>query len=96
VKFIGFWEYCPEDTEKVIQKFRQMTIEREKGTEKFAKLIFGPFGMGGETKGFSVYETDDMDKLTNISAFYMHEMKFKFIPIQESSKAAELYLKVKK
>jgi hypothetical protein len=96
VKFVAFWEYDAEVAMKVIEKLKQMTAEREKGTERVPKLIFGPFNFAGETKGFSVYETDDPDKLTNMTAFYMPELRMKIIPIQESARAAELYVKMKK
>ena len=97
LKFIGFWEYALEDVDKVLEKFMKMTALREKGTaEKYPKLIFGPYHIGGESKGFSIYETDDIDQLTNTTIHYMPEMKWKFAPIHESSKTAELYLKSKK
>lgn len=96
MKFIGFWEYCPEDTDKVLEKYKLMAKEREKGTEKYAKTIFGPCHFGGESKGFTIFETDNMDLLTNIAAFYLPVLTYKFVPIQESSKVAELYVKSKK
>jgi len=96
MKFIGFWEYCPEDIDKVIEKFKKMTAEREKGTEKYPKLVFGPYTMFEESKGFSIFETDDPDQLTNTWIHYMPEMKWKFVLIQESTRTSELYLKSKK
>jgi len=96
MKFIAFWEYNAEDTAKCIDKLKQAMAERDKGTERFAKMIFGPYHFNGETKGFSVYETDDPDKLMNIAIFYGPEMKWKFIPIIETGKSAELWLKMKK
>jgi hypothetical protein len=94
--FIAFWEYSAEDTAKVIEKFNKATEERKKGTEKFAKLVYGPYHFNGKQEGFSVYETDDPDKLMNISIFYAPEMTWKFKPIIETRKAAELWLKMKK
>ncbi|MEM3640763.1 MAG: DUF3303 family protein [Candidatus Bathyarchaeia archaeon] len=95
MKFIAFWEYRAEDTNKVIEKFRQVSMEREKRTE-FAKLVYGPYSFNGERKGFSVYETDDPDKLMSLAVFYAPEMNWKFIPIIETAKGAELWLKMKK
>jgi hypothetical protein len=96
VKFIAFWEFNVEDTVKCIEKLKQAMAEKERGTESLAKIIFGPYNFNGKTKGFSVYETDDPDKLMKIAIFYMPEMKWKFIPIIETSKGAELWLKMKK
>jgi uncharacterized protein DUF3303 len=96
VKFIGFWEYDLEDTDKVTEKFRKIMEEREKGTERYGKLVFGPYHIGGESKGFAIYETDDMNQLTNLMVYYVPELKLKFAPIHESSKVLELFLKSKK
>lgn len=94
--FIAFWEYNAEDTAKVIEKLKQATAEREKGTEKFAKLVYGPYHFNGKQSGFSVYETDDADKLMNISIFYSPEMTWKFKPIIDTRHAAQLWAKMKK
>jgi len=96
VHFIAFWEYRAEDTEKTIQKLRKRMAEMEKTTKTFAKLVFGPYTFNGETKGFSVYETDDPDKLTNLAIFYHPEMTWKFVPLIDTQKGAELWLKMKK
>jgi len=95
-QFIAFWEYNAEDTAKVIKKFTQMTAERGKRTEEFAKLVYGPYHFNGKQSGFSVYETDDADKLMNISIFYAPEMTWKFKPIIDTRKAAQLWAKMKK
>ena len=91
MNYIAFWEYCPEDFDKVIEKYKQVMAEREKGTEKFPKILFPPHGMGGEHKGFTLYENPTPEQLTNVVLHYMPEMKFKFVPIFESDKVIELY-----
>jgi hypothetical protein len=96
VKFIGFWEYNLEDVDKVLEKFMTMTKEREKGSEKFPKMIYGPYFIGGESKGFTIFETDNPDQLTNTTIHYMPEMRWRFAPIHEASRTAELYLRSKK
>ena len=96
MQLIAFWEYKAEDIPKVIEKLSQMTAEREKGTERVAKIVYGPYNFNGETKGFTVYETDDPDKLMNLAIFYGPEMTWKFVPLIDTKKAAELWLKMKK
>jgi hypothetical protein len=96
VQFIGFWEYCAEDTMKVIEKFRQVTAEREKGTTRFPKLVYGPYHFNGEHKGFVVFDTDDPDQLTNQASFYAPEMEWKFVPLIDTRKRFDLWLKMKK
>jgi hypothetical protein len=93
VKFIGFWEFKLEDLDKLLEKRRQLIAEMEKEPERFAKVIFGGYCFAGETKGFTVYETDDVEKLWNHLVLLSPEMKGKFVPITETSKAIELFLK---
>ena len=94
MNYIAFWEYCPEDFDKVIEKYKQ--VEREKGTEKFPKRLFPPHGMGGEHKGFSLFENVTPEQLMNMVLHYAPEMKLKFVPILETAKVIELYQKMKK
>ncbi len=94
--FIAFFEWCPGDGTKAIEKTKQMTEERKKGPERFPKLVYGPYNFNnGETKCFAVYETDDPDKLANYAIFYGPEVTVKYIPLIDTRKASELYLKMK-
>ena len=52
MKYIAFWEFDPEDFDKVIEKFTQIRAEREKGTEKYPKSLSEAFTMIGKSKGF--------------------------------------------
>jgi len=102
MKFIGFFEYRSEDMEKAIEMLKAVTAERQKSPEKYAKIIFGPFNlqprtvMDGEFEGFCVYETDDPEKLVNLQIAYNPVVRFKMVPILETSKAVELVEKMKK
>jgi len=97
LKFIGFWEYDLKDADEVVEKFRRAMAERAAGKrEDFPKLIYGPFHIGGESKGFAIYETDNMEAITNMTVYYTPVLKMKFLPIHESTRVAELYLQSKK
>jgi hypothetical protein len=96
LKFIAFYKWKPEDMDKVLERKAQTSAIREKDPERFPKVIFGPFTMGGEAKSFVVYETDNPDQLWNIALHYTPLVKWKFVPIQESAKNVELYQKMKK
>jgi hypothetical protein len=52
MKFISFWEMKPEDAGKVIQKF-------SKREEVGLKTLYGPCHIGGQAKGFTIFEADD-------------------------------------
>ena len=96
MKYICFWEFKPEDFDKIIEKYKQAMKDREKFPEKFPKILFPPHSLGGEWKGFTIYETDTPEPLLNLVLHYSPEEKMKFVPILESVKALELYLKMKK
>ncbi|MBS7648267.1 MAG: DUF3303 family protein [Candidatus Bathyarchaeia archaeon] len=101
MKYIGYWEYSPTKITTVIEKFRQMTADRENMEEKYAKIIFGPYRLFGESRGFSIFETEDPEKLANIANFYAPEVKWEFIPIHDAKdylkpSMAEIYLNLKK
>lgn len=66
MKYVAFWEFCPEDIDKVIEKSKQATAEREKGSEKFPKILLPAHSLGGEFKGFTVYEDATPEQLTNV------------------------------
>lgn len=95
MKYICFWEFKPEDFDNIIEKYRQAMEDREKIPDKFPKILFGPYSIGGEWKGFTVYDATP-EQMTNLALHYMPEEKLKFIPILDSKKALELYLKMKK
>ena len=96
MKYIAFWEFNPEDYDKAIEKEKQAMEERERGTDKFPKILFPSHGMGGEFKGFIIYEDATPEQLINVGLHYMPETKFKFVPIFDGKKVLELYQKVKK
>jgi hypothetical protein len=96
MNYIAFWEFSPEDFDKVIEKTKHAMAEREKGSEKFPKILFPPHGMGGEWRGFTIYENATPEQLLNTMLYYAPEEKVKFVPIFDSAKAMEHYLKMKK
>ncbi len=96
MKFIGFWEFKIEDFDKLLERRKQIVEEREKDPERFAKVIFGGYTFAGETKGFTVFETDDMEKLLSDAFIMGPYMTYEFIPITETSKVIELYQKTRK
>ena len=95
MKYIVFWEFCPEDIDKVIEKSKQAMAEREKGSEKFPKIIFPAHSLCDEFKGFTIEEATP-EQIANLVFQYMPEMRVKFVPILESAKIIEQYLKMKK
>jgi len=82
MKYISFWEFCPEDAEKVAEKWKRRKHR--------LKTLFPPHSIGGETKGFTIFESDDEDEIIKYILHYIPEMKIKVIPIFDSSNAVGL------
>ena len=94
--FIGYFEYKPEDFDKIIKLFRKAMEAREKDKEKFPKMVYGPVGMAGGWKGFTVYKDPTQKQMNSLVIHYMPYMTFKFISLTPASEMIEQYLKEKK
>jgi Domain of unknown function (DUF3303) len=86
MKFIAFWEMKPEDAGKVILKF-------SKRQELGLKTLYGPCHIGGQAKGFTIFEADDPGVLTNYSSYYTPELTMVIYPIDDSKAVVESWLK---
>jgi F0F1-type ATP synthase gamma subunit len=96
-----FWAYSREDTDKVLQKFQKFYETIKKNPEKHAKAIFPAHHLGepsetGMSQGITIYESDDEEKLIDYIVSYYPEMRIKIVPLLDSAKTSELYLKMKK
>jgi hypothetical protein len=67
--------------------------QREKGAPEVPKMIFGPFQHVGESKGFTVFETDDPVKLMYTAAQYVPFLSGAFVPLLENAKGVEIWKK---
>ncbi len=95
MNIVAFYEIKPDDFDKVIKKFKEANIEREKGSNKFPKTVFGPVTMGGQWKGFVVYEDPSNEQLNALMIQYKGIMSFKFVPIFDSVEFIQQYNKSK-
>jgi hypothetical protein len=94
VKYIVFWEFCPEDIDKVIKNVKTVAEDREKHPDKYPKSIFPSHEMGGKTKGFEIIEATPQQLIADINS-WLGLVTLKFVPILKSSKVIEDYLKSK-
>jgi hypothetical protein len=101
VKFIAFWEYSVEDTDKVISRMQKWGEVLKKAPEKHVKYIFPPHNLStvnekGNLNGISIFEADDEEKLVDHILNHLPEMKIRIVPLFDATKGMELYLKMKK
>ena len=50
----------------------------------------------GTREGVTIYESDNEEKLIDYLSSYYPEMRIKIVPLMDSAKTAEAYLKMKK
>jgi len=92
MKYILFWEFCPSDLDKVIEKSVKRTKMREKNPEKYLKTLFPSHSIGGQCKGFSVVEATP-EQVRDYVLYSLPELQVNFKPLFESAKMIEDYQK---
>ena len=92
MKYIWFWEFCPKDMDKVIEKAEKRTKDEEKNPEKYATTLYPSHSLGGQTKGFAIVEATP-EQCRNTIMYYSPELKVKYVPLYETSKLIEEYRK---
>ena len=96
MKVLAFVEFRPEDSQKVAEKFRLIQEERQKGSEKFPKLVFPPHVFSGEFKIVVIFEDPTEEQLNNLMIHYLPVLTFNFVPLTDYANFVEQYIKVKK
>lgn len=79
-KYLVKWEYCPENTEKVIEKSLKRMEAIKQAPEKYAKYLFPPHHTG-YCKGFSLVDVTDPAQITDTTTYYFPELAMQYIPI---------------
>ena len=94
MKYMCYWEMCPEDLDKIIPLFKKMGELR--GTEDYPTALSPTYAFAGQTIGFTLYEVDDPQQITNFYFHYHPILKMKWKPLEEASNVIATYMKSKK
>ena len=94
MKYMLYWEMRPEDIGKVIPLFQKMIKLRE--TKDYPTGLSPTYTFAGQTSGFTLYEVDDPQQITNFYFHYHPLLKMKWKPIEESTNTVATYMKMKK
>ena len=94
-KYIVFWEYDPDDVDKVREKSVKAQAEREKAPEKYAKYLFPPHHMG-YCKGFSIVDISDPSQMTSAYTYWFPEMELQYVPIIDNVELTKIYKEMQK
>ena len=101
MKFIAFYEQSKEDTKNSVKTGLQLRALREKEPDKLPKLL-ADYMLSTDLpkltqpyKGFVLYDVDNFEQIANLTLLWhsIPTRKFYFIPIYESNKAIELFMK---
>lgn len=76
MKYVVFWEYDKKYEAAIIEKFN-------KRPEAEMKRLTPPYVLGGQTKGFSLYEEENFEQLEKFIHHYTPLLKTKIYPILE-------------
>ena len=93
MKFVWFFEFNPEDAEKVSERNRALDIDIEKDPGSFPKLH--PSHMTGLCKGFRIVEADSEEQLIRLAMHFYPYESWEFKPIFEGAKVSETWRKMK-
>ena len=94
MKYVCFFEYEAEDFDNIIPLFQKMAELR--GKPGYPKGLSPTYGVGGETKGFTLYEVSDPQEIINHAVHYHPFLKLKWVPLVEGTDYVAAYLKSKK
>lgn len=85
---------CPEDFDKIIPLFKKMQVLRD--TKDYPKALAPTYAFAGQLSGFTLYEVDDPQQITNFYFHYHPLLKMKWKPIEEANNVVATYIKSKK
>jgi hypothetical protein len=94
MKYVCYWEMCPEDLDKAIPLFKKM--QELRGKKGYPTALAPTYAFAGQTSGFTLYEVDDPQQITNHYFHYHPVLKMKWKPITEANDVAATYMKLKK
>jgi hypothetical protein len=93
MRFIAYLECGSEDLDELIDVW-----DKRLSGKHAMKTIFPPHTIADSPrgyKGFTVFETDDIDDIMHYVTEYGLVAKVKVLPIWESKKSTDLYKKIK-
>ena len=99
MKYIGFYEMDQEDKYKVFdiddKLGEEYNADPEKWKQKYGNVVFGPYFLGMEPKGMTVFEFDDPIQMINIERAFWPYKKWMFVPLLDVEKVKESYKRSK-
>jgi Domain of unknown function (DUF3303) len=83
MKYVAFWEYCKKDERVLLEKFKKRPWHD-------ITRVTPAFHLGGQTKGFSIFDADDFIPIENFLHHYSPELNFEVYPIIETTEIVKI------
>ena len=81
MKYIGYWEFDLEDMDKAFELNEKSGAARKAKPDDFPDTVLGAHSIAGSSKGLTIFETDDPDKLLQVSLRFSPVLRWKFMPL---------------
>jgi hypothetical protein len=81
MKYVCFWEYNKKDEEAL---FKKLPYQGE------LNRLLTSYSIGGQTKGFTIVEEDDFEKIEKHYTHFAPILKLEILPIIELNRVLEL------
>jgi len=81
MKYIGYWEFDLENSEKASELMKKLGVARKEKPDDFPDIVLGAHNIAGSNKGLTIYETDDPEKLLQVSLRFSPIVRWKFLPL---------------
>jgi hypothetical protein len=94
MKYVMFWEYCPDDRDKLIEKSLRQAKLVEKEPENWGKALF-PSHHYGWCKGLTIVEAE-AEHITRTMNFWFPELKIVYKPLVANSDSIKMIQELEK
>ena len=95
MKYLCYWEFDLKDTDKAIELNEKARAARKEKPDDFPDTVLGGHFIAGSSKGLTIFETDDPDKLLQVSLRFSPVMRWKFLPLYPVGTINELIKEIK-
>jgi hypothetical protein len=98
LKYIGFWEYEPENIYEMFELDDKLGEEYRRDLETWQKKygkFMGAYWLGMEPKSFGLFEFETQEQMINMERAYWPIKRWRFVPLIEVDKVKEIYMKKK-
>lgn len=89
MKFIWFYEFDPEDAEKVSEKNKELDEKMRKYPEKYPRLHHSY--MTGRCKGFRIVEAENEEQIIHLVMHFYPEEKWELMPILGGATVSKIF-----